>query len=243
MKKLLYGFHSSVGRSRGQISSFHRGGASKRNFYFIDRFRSILHVSAKVLKLSYDPLRRTRLSLLLYTNGFVSFVPAVRGVELGSYVSSFQEGREELELVTPGISCCLKDVKPGLRVSNIELYPGFGASVARAGGLFAILLRKYDKVALLKLTSGEFRFFSLSCRCTIGELLPPVSSRAATKAGFNRWYGWRPVVRGRAMNPVDHPHGGRTNGGMVPTTPWARQVKGQKTSRSISSLRVKKSRV
>jgi large subunit ribosomal protein L2 len=242
MKKLLYGFHSSTGRSRGQISSFHRGGASKRNFYFIDRFRGILNVSAKVLKFSYDPLRRTRLSLLLYTNGFVSFVPAVKGVEIGSYLSSVEDSLE-LELTSPGTSCCLKHVKPGLRVSNIELYPGFGASVARSGGLFAILLRKYERVALLKLNSGEFRFFSLNCRCTIGELLPPMSSKAVSKAGFNRWYGWRPVVRGRAMNPVDHPHGGRTNGGMVPTTPWARQVKGQKTSRSTSSLRIKKSRI
>lgn len=241
MKKLSYGFQSSAGRSRGQISSFHRGGGSKKNLYFIDRFRGLLEVFAKVLKIGYDPLRRTRLSLLLYTNGFVSYIPAVKGVEPGAYLLSIEES--EQELTRPGTSCLLKHVKPGLRISNIELYPGFGAAIARAGGLFATLLRKYDKVALVKLNSGEYRFFSLNCRCTIGELLPPMSSKAVNKAGFNRWYGWRPVVRGRAMNPVDHPHGGRTNGGIVPTTPWARQVKGQKTSRSTSSLRVKKSRV
>jgi large subunit ribosomal protein L2 len=242
MKKLLYGFHSSVGKSRGQISSFHRGGAAKKNLHFIDRFRGLFGVSAKVIKFSYDPLRRTRLALLLYTNGFVTYVPAVKNVNIGSYVVSVGANNAS-ELFRPGTSCLLRDVKPGLRISNVELYPGFGAAIARAGGLFAILLRKYEKVALLKLSSGEFRFFSLSCRCAIGELLPPNISKAASKAGHNRWYGWRPVVRGRAMNPVDHPHGGRTNGGIVPTTPWARQVKGQKTSRSTSSLRLKKSRL
>lgn len=241
MKKLIYGFQSSTGRSRGQISSFHRGGGLKRNFYFVDRFRNLLDVSAKVLKVGYDPLRRTRLALLLYTNGFISFIPATKGMIVGSYVVSVEDSGVELKQA--GTSCCLREVKPGLRISNIELYPGFGASIARAGGLFATLLRKYEKVALLKLNSGEFRLFSLDCRCTIGELLPPLGSKFKKKAGFNRWYGWRPVVRGRAMNPVDHPHGGRTNGGMVPTTPWARLVKGQKTSRSRSSLRVKKSRV
>lgn len=242
MKKLSYGFHSSVGRNRGQISSFHRGGASKKNFYFIDRFRGLLGVSAKVLKIGYDPLRKTRLALLLYTNGFVTYIPAVKDLNVGSYTTSMGDTSAS-EVSRPGVSCLLRNVKPGLRVSNIELYPGFGSAIARSGGLFAILLRKYEKVALLKLNSGEFRFFSLNCRCTVGELLPPKISKSANKAGYNRWYGWRPVVRGRAMNPVDHPHGGRTNGGIVPTTPWARQVKGQKTSRSNSSLRLKKSRL
>lgn len=214
----------------------------KKNLYFIDRFRGLLGVSAKVLKISYDPLRKTRLALLLYTNGFVTYIPAVKDLKVGTYTTSVGD-KNAFEESRPGVSCLLRNVKSGLRVSNIELYPGFGSAVARSGGLFATLLRKYEKVALLKLNSGEFRFFSLNCRCTVGELLPPKISKSSNKAGYNRWYGWRPVVRGRAMNPVDHPHGGRTNGGIVPTTPWARQVKGQKTSRSLSSLRLKKSRL
>jgi large subunit ribosomal protein L2 len=241
MKKLIYGFQLASGRSHGRISSFHRGGAKKRRIRFIDRFRSLFNVYAKVVDINYDPYRRTRLALLVYTNGFVSYIPAVAGVTVGKYLVSLEDSSQDIDLV--GCGTFLRYVKVGLKISCIELYPGYGSAVARAAGLFATLLRKYETVALLKLSSGEFRFFSLDCRCTIGELVSPTPSKAISKAGYNRWFGRRPVVRGRAMNPVDHPHGGRTNGGMVPTTPWARSVKGQKTSRSTSSLRVKKSRV
>jgi len=242
MKKLSYGFHFATGRNRGLISSYHRGGGHKKKLRVIDRFRFLYDVPAKVLSIDYDPTRSARLALLLYTNGFVSYVPAIEGVSVGSYVcsvdSSVNSERSEL-----GLSCPLRFVKTGLRVSNIELYPGYGSTVVRASGVFATLIRKYESVALLKLSSGEFRFFSLASFCTIGAVLEPTRSLRSFKAGFNRWHGWRPVVRGRAMNPVDHPHGGRTNGGMTPTTPWARTVKGQKTSRSVSSLRLKSFRV
>lgn len=241
MKKLVYGFQLASGRNRGRISSFHRGGGKKRRIRFIDRFRSLFNVYAKVVEISYDPYRRTRLALLVYTNGFISYVPATAGIAVGKYLVSIEDSSEDLDTI--GCGTFLRNVKVGLKISCIELYPGYGSAVARSAGLCATLLRKYENVALLKLSSGEFRFFSLDCRCTIGELLPPVFSKSVSKAGYNRWFGRRPVVRGRAMNPVDHPHGGRTNGGMVPTTPWARLVKGQKTSRSTSSLRIKRSRV
>jgi large subunit ribosomal protein L2 len=242
MKKLSFGFHSATGRSSGLISSYHRGGGNKKQFRLVDRFRCMYDVPAKVLAIRYDPKRSARLALLLYTNGFVSYTPAIAGVQVGTYVSSTKRVGL-IESVEKGLNCQLRLVKTGLRVSNLELHPGFGASVARSAGLFAVVVRKYKDVALVKLSSGEFRFFSLDCFCTIGALLESLPSRSAFKAGFNRWHGWRPVVRGRAMNPVDHPHGGRTNGGMTPTTPWARTVKGQKTSRSVSPLRLKSSRV
>jgi large subunit ribosomal protein L2 len=242
MKKLLYGFHSAVGRNNGLISSYHRGGGHRKQLRVVDRFRFLYDVPAKVLSIQYDPKRSARLALLLYTNGYVSFVPAISEVVVGKYIVS-RLTSSSLENTEKGLSCPIRFVKVGLRISNIELYPGFGAVVARSGGLFAVLVRKYNDLALLKLASGEFRFFSLSCFCTIGATLLPHTSRNASKAGFNRWHGWRPVVRGRAMNPVDHPHGGRTNGGMTPTTPWARWVKGQSTSRSSSSLRLKSPRV
>jgi large subunit ribosomal protein L2 len=242
MKKLSYGFQSATGRNKGLISSYHRGGGHKKQFRVIDRFRFLYDVPAKVIAIRYDPKRSARLALLLYTNGFVSYVPAIFGVPVGAYVLSTR-GLAVTESSEKGLSCPLRLVKTGLRISNLELHPGFGSSVARAGGLFAVIVRKYKELALVKLASGEFRFFSLDCSCTIGALAEALPSRSSFKAGFNRWHGWRPVVRGRAMNPVDHPHGGRTNGGMTPTTPWARSVKGQRTSRSVSSLRLNSSRV
>lgn len=242
MKKLLYGFHFAAGRNRGLISSYHRGGGHKKLFRIVDRFRFIYDIPAKVISIQYDPKRSARLALLMYTSGFVSYVPAIAGVSVGNYVLSINRS-SNFERTEPGLSCPLRFVKTGLRVSNIELYPGYGAAIARSSGLFATLVRKYSDVALLKLASGEFRFFSLSCFCTVGVVFESPRSLRSFKAGFNRWHGWRPVVRGRAMNPVDHPHGGRTNGGMTPTTPWARSVKGQRTSRSTSPLRLKSSRV
>jgi large subunit ribosomal protein L2 len=242
MKQLLFGFHSAVGRNKGLISSYHRGGGHKKSFRIVDRFRFLYDVPAKVLSIQYDPKRSSRLALLLYTNGYVSYIPAILGVSVGKYVFSRTKTLSH-ENTEKGLSCPIRFVKTGARVSNLELYPGFGSVVARSGGLFAVLVRKYKELALVKLSSGEFRFFSLDCFCTIGVLLADSVSRNANKAGYNRWHGWRPVVRGRAMNPVDHPHGGRTNGGMTPTTPWARSVKGQTTSRSVSSLRLKSSRV
>jgi large subunit ribosomal protein L2 len=223
MKQLLFGFHSAVGRNKGLISSYHRGGGHKKSFRIVDRFRFLYDVPAKVLSIQY-------------------YIPAILGVSVGKYVFSRTKTLSH-ENTEKGLSCPIRFVKTGARVSNLELYPGFGSVVARSGGLFAVLVRKYKELALVKLSSGEFRFFSLDCFCTIGVLLADSVSRNANKAGYNRWHGWRPVVRGRAMNPVDHPHGGRTNGGMTPTTPWARSVKGQTTSRSVSSLRLKSSRV
>jgi large subunit ribosomal protein L2 len=243
MKKLSYGFHFSNGRNRGLISSYHRGGGNKKQLRLIDRFRCLYNVSAKVVDIQYDPTRSAKISLVLYTNGIVSYLPAIQGLKIGSYVKSITSIAEEQapSFTQTGLSCPLRFVKTGFRVCSIEFYPTYGSAVARSAGLFATLVRKYNDVALLRLSSGELRFFSLDCFCTIGTLLARKSSLDFVKAGVNRWAGWRPVVRGRAMNPVDHPHGGRTNGGMTPTTPWARWVKGQKTSRSTSTLRLRPS--
>jgi large subunit ribosomal protein L2 len=242
MKKLKYGFHFVAGRSKGRIVSYHRGGGEKKSYYFIDRFRFLYDVPAKVYRLAYLPRSASKLTLLIYSNGFVSYVPAISGVLVGNYLKS--STFFAYEALSKGDSVQLQFVKSGSRVSSIELYPGFGSSIARAAGLFATVLRKYSNMVLLRLSSGEFRFFSSSCFCTIGGVLStPFQVSRTHNAGFRRRLGWRPVVRGRAMNPVDHPHGGRTNGGMVPTTPWARHVKGQKTSRSTSALRLNYSRL
>jgi len=239
MKKLYYGFHLAVGRNRGRISSYHRGGGLKRSYLFIDRFRSLFNLPAKIINFYTIPGRFSRIALLLYTNGVISFIPAIDGLKVGDYVYSTRDTGPSIL----GSSLSLSHVKVGTRVSSIELYPGFGAVVSRAPGLFSVVVRKYSDLVLLKLSSGEFRFFLNNCACTVGTNSTFVKPVSTFKAGFSRIVGKRPVVRGRAMNPVDHPHGGRTNGGMVPTTPWARHVKGQKTSRSTSVFRLKISKV
>jgi large subunit ribosomal protein L2 len=239
MKKLLYGFQFAFGRNRGLISSYHRGGGHKHRYRVVDRFRFLYPLPAKVLAFHYDPCRSVVLALLLYTNGILSYLPATSGLHVNSFVPPVPLGVDKLVL-PKGLSCTIRFIRPGVRISNLELYPSYGASIVRSGGLFASVVRRYEELSLVKLSSGEYRFFSVNCLCTVGSLQEAERSSFAHKAGYNRWYGNRPVVRGRAMNPVDHPHGGRTNGGMVPTTPWARTVKGQRTSRSTTTLRLKK---
>lgn len=239
MKKLHYGFHLAVGRNHGRISSYHRGGGIKSSYIFIDRFRALSNLPAKVIGFYPVPKSFTRVALLLYTNGVISFIPGVTDLIVGEYLNPTDPTVQSQS----GQALPLSSVRPGTRVSSIELYPGFGSTVARAPGLFATVMRKYSDLVLLRLSSGEFRFFLTDCFCTLGANLSATRSSWMFKAGFSRSVGKRPVVRGRAMNPVDHPHGGRTNGGMVPTTPWARQVKGQKTSRSNSRFRLKLAKV
>lgn len=241
MKKLYYGFHFVAGRSNGRITSYHRGGGTKKRYLFIDRFRVLYQLPAKVISFLTVSGSCRKVALLLYSNGIISFIPATVYLEEGDYVSSSFLPTSDLNLI--GSAFPLSTLKLGTRVSSVELYPGFGSAVARAPGLFATVIRKYVDLVLLRLSSGEFRFFLSTCFCTVGANQAPHKGSFSLNAGYSRRLGKRPVVRGRAMNPVDHPHGGRTNGGMVPTTPWARHVKGQKTSRSVTSLRLKVSKI
>jgi len=194
-----------MGRNKGRISSYHRGGGHKTRFKFIDRFRFMYNLPAKIVSFVYTPKHSFKLALLLYTNGYLSYIPAISTFLIGNYTSSCATPPNHAQF-EQGLSLPLKFVKTGLKVSSIELYPGFGASVGRTSGLFATIIRKYLGLVLLKLPSGEFRFFSDLCFCTIGvagHTLP--RGNFHLKAGFNRWRGWRPVVRGRAMNPVEPP--------------------------------------
>lgn len=237
MKKLTYGFHFVKGRSNGRISSFHRGGGNKKLVRLVDRFSSLYDVPAKVVRLEYDPCRSSKLALLAYTNGCLSYVPAVQNLMVGDYVCN-SDSAHLLEQGN-GFTLKLRFVKIGSKLSSVEFYPLSGASLSRAAGNYSVLVRKYSDGALLRLPSGEFRLFSLDCFCTVGSVSQVSVKSKLSKAGENRWHGIRPIVRGRAMNPVDHPHGGRTNGGMVPSTPWGQIAKGVKTSNSRSSLRLK----
>jgi large subunit ribosomal protein L2 len=237
MKKLVYGFHFAAGRNNGLISSYHRGGANKRRIRFIDRFRFLYNIPGKILKVI--PNSNSPLALVLYTNGYLSYLPALSNFK-ERYISSIFSSSNTLHTKV-GLSCPIKLVKTGSHISSVELYPSSGSKICRSSGLFCTLIRKYGDLALLKLPSGEYRFFSVEAFCTIGSILGR-ENRALFKAGQNRWKGKRPIVRGRAMNPVDHPHGGRTRGGMVPTTPWGRIAKGKKTSTSTSLLRLRRRR-
>lgn len=240
MKKLSFGLHRVKGRSKGRISMYQRGGGHKRRYRYVDFYRNLPNVIGKILEVVYDPYRSSYLFCIGYTNGIVSYTLGIKELGVGDYIETRKQ--KGLDFSKPGISCFLGSVKVGSKVHNIEVKPRQGGQLVRSAGSCAILLKKYETkgFGLVKLPSKEYRLLPLECMCTIGTVSnPDHKDKKLAKAGSNRWRGKRPHVRGQAMNPVDHPHGGRTNGGKVPRTPWGQTAKGIKTSRSRSQHRVK----
>src|SRR5690349_23931114 len=213
--------------SHGEITSWHRGGGHKRQYRTVDFRRDKTGIPAKVASIEYDPNRSARLALLHYADGEKRYILHPVGLNVGMTVQT-GEGAD----ILPGNALPLRFIPPGTQVHNLELAPGKGAQVVRSAGGAAQLLSKEGDRALVKLPSGEVRRFAVDCMATIGQI-GNLDHENVTygKAGRTRWHGKRPTVRGVAMTPVDHPHGGgegRVKGNHT-QTPWGFPTMGAKT--------------
>ena len=215
----------------GRITTRHRGGGHKQRYRRIDFRRNKDGIPAKVERLEYDPNRSANLALLLYADGERRYMLAPKGVRPGDEVMSGSEASIKVGNCLP-----LRSIPVGSVVHAIEMKPGKGAQIARSAGTSAQLVAREGVYATLRLRSGEMRRVHHECRATIGEVGNfEHNLRKLGKAGAKRWRGVRPTVRGVAMNPVDHPHGGgegRTSGGRHPVTPWGVPTKGYKTRKN-----------
>lgn len=213
--------------SYGRITSRHRGGGVKRRFRLIDFRRGKDSVPARVASVEYDPNRSAHIALLNYADGEKRYILATNGLRVGQTVVS---GRDSD--IRPGNCLPLQNIPVGTMVHNVEMQPGKGGQLARSAGVGVQLMAKEGKRALLKLPSGELRYVHLDCRATIGQVGNAEHENVSIgKAGRSRWLGRRPHVRGIAMNPVDHPHGGGEgrSKGNHPQSPWGQPAKGLKT--------------
>ncbi len=214
--------------NNGRITVRHHGGGHKQHYRMIDFKRNKDGIPATVERLEYDPNRSAHIALLKYADGERRYIIAPKGVEAGSAIES-----GENVAIKVGNSLPLRNIPVGTVIHAVEMRPGKGAQIARSAGVSAQLAGKDGAYVLLKLRSGEMRKVLAECKATIGEVCNSEHAlRKLGKAGASRWRGIRPTVRGVAMNPVDHPHGGgegRTSGGRNPVTPWGVPTKGKKT--------------
>src|SRR5271170_698501 len=227
-KQLLVPVTRSGGRNNlGRMTSRHRGGGHKRRLRLIDFKRSRDGIPATVAALEYDPNRSANIALLHYADGEKSYILAPEGLKAGDKVECGPTAD-----IKPGNALKLVNIPVGTFVHAIELKPGAGAQMARGAGAQAQLMAKEGNFALLKLPSGEQRMVQAACRATVGQVGNlEHENMSIGKAGRNRHMGWRPHVRGMAMNPVDHPHGGGEgrSKGNHPQSPWGTPAKGYKT--------------
>ena len=219
------------GRSGGKVTVRHQGGRSKRFLRVIDFKRSIKDVWAKVESIEYDPNRNARIAKIVYANGLRSYIISPVGLKSGSKVIASSEAPLE-----PGNCLPLSKIPVGLAVHNIEIKPNAGGQIARGAGIAAFVFGKDEKSVLIKMPSGEVRRFDPSCWATIGQVgNVEDKNKRRTKAGASRWRGIRPTVRGVAMHPNAHQHGGgegRTAAGMHPVSPWGIKTKGYRTRKN-----------
>jgi large subunit ribosomal protein L2 len=231
-KSLGHGIARSGGRNNeGHETVRFRGGGHKRLYRVIDFKRDKRNVPAKVAAIEYDPNRSARIALLHYADGEKRYILAPLGLTVGQTVIA----AEKAEIV-PGNALPLANIPVGAMVHNVELKPGRGGQLVRAAGAAAQVMAKEGKYVTLRLPSGEMRLVLASCWATVGQVGNLDHANVSIgKAGRSRWLGRRPHVRGTAMNPVDHPHGGgegRTKGGRHPVSPWGQPTKGYKTRRN-----------
>ncbi|MES1925892.1 50S ribosomal protein L2 [Salinisphaera sp. T31B1] len=214
--------------NNGRITVRHRGGGHRQHYRLVDFKRDKDGVPAKVERLEYDPNRSANIALLLYADGERRYIIAPRGVDEGAAIMSGPQSP-----IRPGNALPLASIPVGTTVHCVEMRPGKGAQMARSAGAAVQLAARTGEYAVIRLKSGETRRVHVNCRATVGEVGNYEHSlRQLGKAGAKRWRGRRPTVRGVAMNPVDHPHGGgegRTSGGRHPTSPWGWKTKGFKT--------------
>lgn len=236
-KSLLVNLNRSGGRnSSGRITSRHIGGGHKKKYRIIDFLRNKRNIDARVASIEYDPNRSARIALLIYMDGEKRYILAPDGIQVGNLVIASEKAD-----IRPGNALPLKAIPLGTIIHNIELKIGKGGQLARSAGTYAQLMSKEGKYSQVKLPSGEVRMILQECYATIGQVGNLDHENVCLgKAGRTRWLGKRPKVRGVAMNPVDHPHGGgegRTSGGRHPVTPWGIPTKGYKTRTNKTSSR------
>ncbi len=236
----------SAGRNNnGRITLRHRGGGAKRKYRIIDFRRNKRDIPAKVSAIEYDPNRSARIALLNYVDGEKRYILAPVGLNVGDRIVASERAE-----IAPGNSMPLQNIPLGTTIHNIELRPGAGGKIVRSAGAVAQLMAREGTYAQVKLPSGEVRMIHVNCWATVGQVgNVEHENQVIGKAGRTRHMGRRPHVRGSAMNPVDHPHGGgegRTTGGRNPVSPWGWCTKGkktrsnQRTQRFIVSSRKKK---
>jgi large subunit ribosomal protein L2 len=219
----------SGGRNNnGRITTRHVGGGHKQHYRMVDFKRNKDGIPATVERIEYDPNRTAHIALVCYADGERRYIIAPKGVSSGDKIES-----GEASAIKPGNTLPIRNIPVGSTVHCVELKPGKGAQIARSAGTSVQLVAREGTYAKLRLRSGEMRKVLSDCRATIGEVSNGEHSlRSLGKAGASRWRGVRPTVRGVAMNPVDHPHGGgegRTSGGRHPVSPWGTPTKGYKT--------------
>ena len=229
VKKLTKGLTKKGGRNNlGRITARRRGGGHKRAYRMVDLKRRKWDVKATVERLEYDPNRTAFIALIKYEDGELAYILAPQRVSVGDSVVA----GERVD-VRPGNAMPLSNIPVGTIIHNVEFKPGKGGQLARSAGTYAQLVGRDQGYALLRLSSGEQRSVRAECMATIGAVSNPDNQNIKlAKAGRKRWMGKRPSVRGVAMNPVDHPHGGgegRSSGGRHPVTPWGKPTKGKRT--------------
>ena len=228
-KRLTEGLSKNGGRNHsGKITMWQRGGGHKRRYRIIDFKRNKFDINGMVERIEYDPNRSAYIALIKYEDNELRYIIAPQRLNVGDKVVSSNKAD-----IKPGNCMPLSSVPVGTIIHNVELKPGKGGQLARSAGSYVQLIGKDLSYSILRLVSGEVRFVLSSCLCSIGAVSNPDNQNTNLgKAGRNRWLGKRPSVRGVAMNPVDHPHGGgegRTSGGRHPVTPWGVSTKGKKT--------------
>lgn len=236
-KRLVRGFSRSGGRNNeGHETVRFRGGGHKRLYRLVDFKRDKRNVPARVAAIEYDPNRSARLALLHYADGEKRYILAPVGLKVGDTVVAAEKAE-----ILPGNALPLANIPTGSLIHNVELKPGRGGQLVRAAGAAAQLMAKEGKYVTLRLPSGETRLVLASCWATVGQVGNVDHANVSIgKAGRSRWLGRRPHVRGTAMNPVDHPHGGgegKTKGGRHPVSPWGQPTKGYKTRRNKRTSR------
>lgn len=232
VKKLTEGLTKKGGRNNtGRITARRRGGGHKRLYRLVDFKRFKYDVPAKVERLEYDPNRSAFIALIQYEDGEQSYILAPQRLAVGDTVISGKRAD-----IKPGNAMPMSSIPVGTIIHNVEMKPGKGGQIARSAGTYVQLVGRDAGYALLRLGSGEVRMVRAECMASIGAVSNPDKANTKLgKAGRKRWMGKRPSVRGVAMNPVDHPHGGgegRTSGGRHPVTPWGKPTKGAKTRRN-----------
>lgn len=228
-KSLTEGLHSKGGRNnKGRITARRRGGGHKQRYRVIDFKRAKYDVEGTVERLEYDPNRTAFIALIRYTDGEVAYILAPQRIRAGDKVVSGKSVD-----IKPGNAMPMQNIPVGTIIHNVEMKVGKGGQIARSAGTYAQIIGKDQGYAQLRLSSGELRLIRAECMATVGAVSNPDQQNVKLgKAGRNRWLGKRPAVRGVAMNPIDHPHGGgegRTSGGRHPVSPWGKPTKGKRT--------------
>jgi len=230
IKSLTEGLRKKGGRNnQGHITARRRGGGHKRRYRVIDFKRAKLDMTAVVERIEYDPNRTAFIALLKYEDGDLAYILAPQRLQVGDEVVSGKTGVD----IKPGNAMPMAAMPVGTIIHNVEMKQGKGGQMARSAGTYAQIIGKDQGYAQVRLSSGEIRLVRAECMATVGAVSNPDQQNINLgKAGRKRWLGKRPAVRGVAMNPVDHPHGGgegRTSGGRHPVTPWGKPTKGKKT--------------